>query len=377
MKTTLRMPKLGANDDIVQIDRWLVSEGDYVKKGQAIVIVETAKTLVDIEAEQSGYIAIVVAVGDEVDSGGIYAHLYDELSHIGHDEAEQSRLESEPASPSPLMLSDKAKQKVEQAGIDIDGLTGLVSSRVLAERYSTASASRRDNAAAMNREVFPNANVEGIPSAKRTEIKQLSESTANQFSSSLTIQIDSISIKEKTKYVIGTNQNIFSFIMSIYARLLNRYPKFTAYYHDGTINYYNRVNLGVLVDFGMGLNVVVIKDADQLSTKQLHEQIVYGICKYQEGTLTAEDVAHATTTVSDLSADNVYSFQPLINHRQSTILGIGADNTAANNPMTFTLVFDHRVLAGREVSIFLNEFRTALLQGNKQNALSTAQRRQI
>lgn len=377
MKTILQMPKLGANDDTVQIDQWLVNDTDYVAKGQTIVVVETSKTHIEVQAEQSGHIKIVAKQGSEVAAGEVFAHVYTELIGIEKSNPQEESQDSSSTPQLPLMLSDKAKRQVEQSGVDIQTMKGLVSSRVLERCHLVSAQGTGKNDLEIDKSIFPDAYTKAVESAKRTEIKQLSHGTANQFSSSLTVQVESEPIREKGKYILGTNQNIFSVIMSSYVKLLKSYPKFLAYYHEGKIHYYNRVNLGVLVDFGKGLNVVVIKDADTLSAKQLHEHIVMLMCKSKEGRLSVEDVSHSTTTVSDLSSDNIYSFQPLINSRQSTILGIGADNDAEKKRLTFTLVFDHRVLTGRDVSIFLHSFKSHLLQGNQESTLTAARRRKI
>jgi pyruvate/2-oxoglutarate dehydrogenase complex dihydrolipoamide acyltransferase (E2) component len=377
MKKTLRMPKLGANDETVQIDKWLVCDKDHVTVGQAIVVVETSKTSVDVEAQYSGYIRISSYEGDELAVGQEFASLFENIGDVTQSSISEQSSGTTIKAGSNLLLSDEARRLVEQSGMEVGSLSGLVSSRVIRENAFLNDADTLEIHKNSEREIFPNFNCEGLTAAKKTEVKRLSQSSANQYSSSLTIHVESLKIREKLKYIVGINENISAFVMSTYVKLLTNNPKFTAYYHQGKINYYHKINLGVLVDFGKGLNVLVIKEADKLSSLQLHEKIVSGVCKYHEDALTTEDVSYSTTTVSDLSGDNVYSFQPLINYKQSTILAIGGDSTLELSPLTFTLVFDHRVLTGRDVSVFLREFKSALLLQKKEKPLTVARRSKV
>ncbi len=67
MAVKLLMPKLGLNMVEGQVTEWLKSEGDAVKKGETIYIVETDKVTNEVEALQDGILVkILVKAGDVV-----------------------------------------------------------------------------------------------------------------------------------------------------------------------------------------------------------------------------------------------------------------------------------------------------------------------
>jgi UDP-perosamine 4-acetyltransferase len=62
-------PRINANDDSVRVIRWLVDPGTWIEPGTPIAEIETTKAVVEVEAEQSGYLAPCISVGAEVAVG--------------------------------------------------------------------------------------------------------------------------------------------------------------------------------------------------------------------------------------------------------------------------------------------------------------------
>ncbi|RWM43631.1 MAG: biotin attachment protein [Mesorhizobium sp.] len=61
MTTEIILPSSGMGIEEATIVRWLKSVGDAVSEGEVIVEVETAKSVVEVEAPASGVLATVVA----------------------------------------------------------------------------------------------------------------------------------------------------------------------------------------------------------------------------------------------------------------------------------------------------------------------------
>lgn len=101
------VPRIGTNDDYVTIGTWLVKYGDYVKKGQEIVSLETTKETEEVQAECDGYIFYDFENGTELKVG-------DQLA----------------------VITDNANYKFKSKKIDneeIDNITNKA--RILAEKY--------------------------------------------------------------------------------------------------------------------------------------------------------------------------------------------------------------------------------------------------
>lgn len=76
MKKEVHIPRLGSSDDSdeVRILRWLKAEGAQVKKGEALLEVETDKVNVEIESPEDGLLKSVNSQeGDFVKFGAIVA----------------------------------------------------------------------------------------------------------------------------------------------------------------------------------------------------------------------------------------------------------------------------------------------------------------
>ena len=76
MKNDVVIPRLGSSDesDEVRVLRWIASPGTSVKKGEALLEVETDKVNVEVEAPADGTLGEISAkVGDFVKFGAVVA----------------------------------------------------------------------------------------------------------------------------------------------------------------------------------------------------------------------------------------------------------------------------------------------------------------
>jgi pyruvate/2-oxoglutarate dehydrogenase complex dihydrolipoamide acyltransferase (E2) component len=65
------IPKMGMGTTEVEIFKWKVKEGDYIKEGDPIAEIESEKTSFEINSEYNGIIdKILVKEGDMVEIGG-------------------------------------------------------------------------------------------------------------------------------------------------------------------------------------------------------------------------------------------------------------------------------------------------------------------
>jgi hypothetical protein len=143
------------------------------------------------------------------------------------------------------------------------------------------------------------------------------------------------------------------------SRLLNKYPVFNSYYNDGSILFHRNINIGFAVDMDKGLKVVKIANTEKRSVKEIEEEIIRLSGAYMDDKLSLDELTDVGFTITDLSAERVAFFQPLINMKNSAILGISAiDNKLSR--CTISLAFDHRVTEGKQAAIFLSELKERL-----------------
>ena len=67
----MKVPSPGESITEVEIAEWLVQNGDYVEKDQAIAEVDSDKATLELPAEQSGTITLKAEEGDAVAVGAV------------------------------------------------------------------------------------------------------------------------------------------------------------------------------------------------------------------------------------------------------------------------------------------------------------------
>ena len=67
----MKVPSPGESITEVEIAEWLVSDGDYVEKDQAIAEVDSDKATLELPAEASGIITLKAEEGDAVNVGEV------------------------------------------------------------------------------------------------------------------------------------------------------------------------------------------------------------------------------------------------------------------------------------------------------------------
>ena len=67
----MKVPSPGESITEVEIAQWLVADGDYVEKDQAIAEVDSDKATLELPAEVSGTISLKAEEGDAVEVGQV------------------------------------------------------------------------------------------------------------------------------------------------------------------------------------------------------------------------------------------------------------------------------------------------------------------
>ncbi|MEM7346087.1 MAG: dihydrolipoamide acetyltransferase family protein [Chloroflexota bacterium] len=151
-------------------------------------------------------------------------------------------------------------------------------------------------------------------------------------------------------------------ILFAVARLLPQYPDMNAHFLGDTIVQHRNANLGFAVDTPRGLLVPVIHRANQLTLKQLAQESKRLATAAQAGTISPDDLAGGTFTISNLGSFGVESFTPVLNPPQVGILGVGNINlkpVQGENEVEFiphiglSLTINHQAIDGAPAARFL------------------------
>lgn len=130
--------------------------------------------------------------------------------------------------------------------------------------------------------------------------------------------------------------------------------------------YRDYCDVSVAVASPRGLVVPVIRDAHELSFAGVEKAIVEMGQKAKDGTISMEDMAGGTFTISNGGVFGSMMSTPIINPPQSAILGMHAtqmrpmvvDGEIKARPMMYlALTYDHRIIDGRESVTFLKQIK--------------------
>lgn len=367
-------PRINTNDDRVEVVAWHAAQFDFVRSGQDLLDIETSKSVVTLAAEKEGFLDQLVGSGTVVSVGDPLYRTADTVEEI----ANATRCEPVRADPPSVIprtvtrFSNAAREVMKLRGLSEDDFTkaGLVTGRSILARYDSRLAESvpsppAGTSSAPDPVRVPVADVETrherTSLGKQGEIEALALGRSGNINSTLSIQFDSAAVRRRLAAERICDKSIQPLILFEASRLLQVWPQFTAYFQDGSVHFYDRVDLGLAVDLGHGLKVVTIKAADSLMPVQLYEKILDIGQRYLERRLTVDELSNSTITVTDLSAFDILHFLPLINGRQSAIIGIGGDSGQSGHPMSLIMTFDHRITNGREVAVFLKELRARIL----------------
>ena len=163
----------------------------------------------------------------------------------------------------------------------------------------------------------------------------------------------------------------FALILRAAVLALRRFPTLNARIDRdaGEIHLLEPIHLGVAADTDRGLVVPNIKDAHTRSTLELALELARLAGAARAGTLTPAEVTGGTFTVNNYGAFGNDDGDPIINHPEGAILGVGAirskpwvvagsdgaEELAIRRVGRFTLVFDHRICDGGEAGRFVTE----------------------
>lgn len=151
--------------------------------------------------------------------------------------------------------------------------------------------------------------------------------------------------------------------------LLREYPEFNATFMDDAVLHRKEYQLGFAVDTDAGLIVVVIHDADQMTTIEIHDEFTRLAAAAKDRTLTMDEVTGQTFTISNIGALGGGHGTPIIPMGTTAIMSIGR---ATEQPVIvggsldvglvapIDLSYDHRVIDGGLGQRFLGSLTRAL-----------------
>jgi pyruvate dehydrogenase E2 component (dihydrolipoamide acetyltransferase) len=167
----------------------------------------------------------------------------------------------------------------------------------------------------------------------------------------------------------GEPYTVTDFISQAVVLALKEFPEFNSSTDGRTIRWHSHVHLGLAVSLEQGLVVPVIRNADELTLRELNQQTKTLVDKARAGKLTPAEMTGGTFTISNMGMLDVENFTAIINPGEAAILAVAStrpqpvvrdDKVVVRQMMKITLSSDHRLVDGAQAARFINALKQKL-----------------
>ena len=382
----MKVPSPGESITEVEIAEWLVEDGDYVEKDQAIAEVDSDKATLELPAEQSGIITLKAEEGDAVEVGAVVCLIDTGAAKPAGGEVKaevkeapkaEVKKEEKPAVAKETYASGTAspaaKKILNEKGVDAKSIKGSgkdgritkddAVKAVPSMGTPTTGGSRgesRSKLSMLRRKV-----AERLVSVKN-ETAMLT--TFNEVDMSPIFALRK-QYKETFKEKHGVGLGFMSFFTLAVVRALDMYPSVNSMIDGKEMLSYDFCDISIAVSGPKGLMVPVIRNAENLTFRGVEAEVKRLAIRAREGEITVDEMTGGTFTITNGGVFGSMLSTPIINPPQSAILGmhniverpIAKDGAVVIAPIMYlALSYDHRIIDGKESVGFLVAVKEAL-----------------
>ncbi|MGN7325418.1 dihydrolipoamide acetyltransferase family protein [Bacillus altitudinis] len=368
MAVEVVMPKLGMSMKEGTVSVWNKEVGETVNKGESIASINSEKIEMEIESPAEGTILdIKVPEGEGVPPGTVICYIGEGNEQV--ERKKEKEIQSKPKKER-KKISPVARKMANSANLDIDTLVGTgPGGRITKEDVLRALPERKEKK--QNETVQQPINM-----MRKTIASRMMESLQTSAQLTITMKADVTKLTNLQQQLnetaiarYETKLTITDFVAKAAILSLLEHPAMNSQYHNGVVETFENVHLGIAAALDNGLAVPVIRDAERLTLIELAKGIkLYGK-KAREGKLLHDEIKGSTFTITNLGAYGVEHFTPILNPPEAGILGVGTmydtpvyreDELCKGTILPLSLTFDHRVLDGAPASAFLSTVKAHL-----------------
>ena len=398
----MKVPSPGESITEVEIASWLVEDGDYVEKDQAIAEVDSDKATLELPAEESGIITLKAEEGDAVNVGAVVCLIdMSAAKPSGKDKKEASKKE-------------EVKETVEEVAAPAENTTYATGSaspaakKILAEKdidASTVKGTGKDG------RITKEDAINAVPSmgeslnetdrkSERKKLSMLRRKVAERLVSvknetAMLTTFNEVDMKPifdlrkkykesfKEKHEVGLG--FMSFFTLAVVRALKLFPDVNSMIDGDFKISYDFADISIAVSGPKGLMVPVIRNAEKLTFRGVESEVKRLAVRARDGQITVDEMTGGTFTITNGGVFGSMLSTPIINPPQSAILGmhniverpVAIEGKVEIRPIMYVaLSYDHRIIDGKESVGFLVAVKEALenpvellMDGNEKKTL--------
>jgi 2-oxoglutarate dehydrogenase E2 component (dihydrolipoamide succinyltransferase) len=403
MAVEVKIPEVGESITEGFLAEWLQPDGAVVAVEDPLLVLETDKITMNVNAEHAGKLEIKVEEGATVEVGQIVATIdTDSAAAAAVAVASSASPKAQPVVEAPAELSSAPasaqestphlspavqrlvlEHELDPAEIEGTGKGGRILKgdviRFLESRPADAPPSAAAPTPAVAERERPLPKPVALPDQRQTrapmsrlrqrlaerlvEVQQTAAilTTFNEADMSRVMALRS-EYKEEFKKRHDIGLGFMSFFVKATVDALKTVPEVNAYIEGDEVVTNHYFDIGVAVSTDKGLVVPVVRDADRLSMAEIESSIVDLARRAQERRLDLSDLTGAVFTISNGGVFGSLLSTPILNPPGSAILGMHAiqkrpiavaDEIEIRPMMYLAMSYDHRIIDGREAVTFL------------------------
>lgn len=411
MKAEIKVPAVGESISEATIGEWAKKSGEFVKRDEVILLLETDKASVEVVAPNDGVLTTTAKPGETVKIGAVVAFIDTEgVATAGMKQpSKNTDVPAKAPATAPAAasggksiapelqahMSPATRRVVDERGLDPSQIKGTGRDGRLTKSDAMAAGAPAGGLGATAASTVPSAKpaeakkpaeIPPLPVARKngekggerrvpmtTIRKRIAERLVHSQQTTATLttfnEIDMTAVnvlrekyKDKYKERYGVSLGFMGFFVKACVQALKEIPEVNAYVEGTEVIYHDYVSIGVAVGTEKGLIVPVVKDADQLTVAEIEQAIRHYALKAREGKITVDDLSGGTFTVSNGGVYGSLMSTPILNPPQSGILGmhktedrpVVVGGQVVVRPMMYVaLSYDHRIVDGKEAVTFL------------------------
>jgi 2-oxoglutarate dehydrogenase E2 component (dihydrolipoamide succinyltransferase) len=375
----MKVPSPGESITEVEIADWLVQDGDYVEKDQAIAEVDSDKATLELPAEASGTITLQAEVGDAVSVGAVVC-LIDTEAERPEGDTTPTPVEKTEVSPAPKAEvenyaagapSPAAKKILDEKGIDLvsvqgTGRNGRITKEDAIHAVPSMGTPTGDRPVTRQKMSLLRRKVAERLVAAKNETAMLT--TFNEADMSAIFDLRK-QYKEKFQDKHGVSLGFMSFFTKAVVRALQQFPDVNSMIDGNEQILFDYCDISVAVSGPKGLMVPVVRNAEGMNFSDIENEIKRLAVRARDGKITVDEMTGGTFTISNGGVFGSMLSTPIINPPQSGILGmhnilqrpVAVDGKVEIRPMMYiALSYDHRIIDGKESVGFLVAVKESL-----------------
>ena len=388
MALEMKVPSPGESITEVEIAEWLVADGDWVEKDQAIAEVDSDKATLELPAEASGIISLKAEEGDAVAVGAVVCFIDTEAKRPDGNETVPEKTSNSSENKTEEIVEKTATLQKESYAT---GSASPAAKKILAEKNMDTSSLKGTG---KDGRITKDDAIKAIPSmgttgggkrgTSRKKLSMLRRKVAERLVSvkndtaMLTTfnEVDMSPIfelrkkyKEEFKEKHNVGLGFMSFFTLAVVRALDLFPDVNSMIDGDFQIKHDFKDISIAVSGPKGLMVPVIRNAENLSFRGVESEVKRLAILARDGQITVDEMTGGTFTITNGGVFGSMLSTPIINPPQSGILGmhniverpVAINGKVEIRPIMYVaLSYDHRIIDGRESVGFLVAVKEAL-----------------